>query len=280
MIDDAIAVARRGWAVFPCRPRDKRPLASLAPHGVKDASRDLDQVAEWWEAEPQANIGLATGAASGLVVIDLDGARAEDAYARLLAAHGPPGDTRRPDGASARTGSGWHLYLALPPGLVVRNSASKVAPGVDVRGDGGYVIAPPSVHPSGGRYMWRDSPDHMPTLAPAWARILAPPDPARRPAARRPQAPRDGAGSPYATKALQAECDAVRAVGKGGRNHRLNEAAFNVGQLIAAGELDAAHAIAELAAAADDAGLGRTETDKTIASGLRAGRAHPRARAA
>lgn len=67
LADAALAMAARGWCVFPCEPRGKRPLGALAPHGLKDATDDLEQVRGWWEQAPEANIGLRTGAASGLV---------------------------------------------------------------------------------------------------------------------------------------------------------------------------------------------------------------------
>jgi hypothetical protein len=297
MIDAALAYAARGWHVFPCRPRGKTPLTA---HGVKDATDDLEQVSAWWTATPDANIGIATGQKSGLVVIDLDGEHAEDAYGLLVAEHGPPGGgwqhrRRRgtltrvhldgvgpTDGATVRTGSGWHLYLAVTTDrLTVRNSASKLAPGIDIRGDGGYVIAPPSVHPSGRRYVWRDPvpPDGgLPVLAPAWVRLLMP-NPAVATKRRQAAADAAGGGTPYGLAALNGECDAVRTTGEGGRNHRLNEAAFAAGTLIASGDLEQDHAIDQLTAAAEDAGLPQREADKTIASGLKAGRRHPRDRA-
>lgn len=278
MLDDALAYAARGWHVFPCKPRGKTPITA---HGVKDATDNLDQVRAWWTATPDANIGLATGGASGVIVIDIDGREAEERYGLMLLTHGAPGSPTCPDGASVRTGNGWHLYLTPPGGVAIRNSASKLAPGVDVRGDGGYVIAPPSVHPTGRRYMWRDPvpATGLPVLAGAWARMLMPKPPAA-PKRRHTAAEPGAAGTPYGLAALAGECEAVAATGEGGRNHRLNEAAFNAGTLIAAGELDLAHAIDQLAAAADTAGLPTNEAEKTIASGLRAGRKKPRDRAA
>lgn len=278
MLDHALAYAARGWHVFPCKPRGKTPITA---HGVKDATDNLDQVRAWWTATPDANIGLATGGASSVIVIDIDGRDAEERYGLMLHTHGAPGTATCPDGASVRTGNGWHLYLAPPRGLTIRNSASKLAQGIDIRGDGGYVIAPPSVHPSGRRYTWRDPvPDTgLPALAGAWARMLMPKPPAA-PKRRHTPAEPGAAGTPYGLAALTSECEAVAATGEGGRNHRLNEAAFNAGTLIAAGELDLAHAIDQLAAAADTAGLPPNEAEKTIASGLRAGRKKPRDRAA
>jgi hypothetical protein len=152
----AIEYAKRGWAVFPCR-LDKTPLTT---HGFYDASTDLVRIAQWWEVWPDASIGIATGAVSDLVVLDIDPRHGgNESYEELIRVHG-----ELPETPEALTGGGGrHLYLAHP-GLVVPNSAGKLGPGLDVRGDGGYVIAPPSPHPTGKRYEWELSshPDDVP----------------------------------------------------------------------------------------------------------------------
>ncbi len=130
-----------GWSVFPLVPRDKFPLTG---HGFKDASRDADRIAEWWTQHPDANVGIATGDTSGLLVLDVDGPEGESAlewYGEL------------PSTLEVRTGKGRHLYFARGADAI-RNSASKLGAKLDVRGDGGYVVAPPSIHPNGGVYKW------------------------------------------------------------------------------------------------------------------------------
>jgi len=140
----ALYYAALGWAVFPLVPRDKVPLLSKAKggKGLHDATTDAVTIAGWWTQYPDANVGIATGAASGVVVVDVDGEAGEAA----LAQYGP-----LPATVESRTGKGRHL---LYTGSDVRNSAGKLGPQLDVRGDGGYIVAPPSIHPNGHAYRW------------------------------------------------------------------------------------------------------------------------------
>jgi Bifunctional DNA primase/polymerase, N-terminal/Primase C terminal 1 (PriCT-1) len=152
----ALKLADRGLHVFPCKPRDKRP-ATL--HGVKDATIDPDVIERWWRQEPSFNIGVATGTTSGIMVIDVDNIDAEAELKKLETANGA-----LPATVESITARGRHLYFRWPEGGV-RNSAGKIAPGIDVRASGGYIVAPPSLHPSGKRYCW--SVDSASAFAPA-----------------------------------------------------------------------------------------------------------------
>ncbi len=160
----AVTYAERGWHVLPlwwpartggcacgltdCDSIGKHPITALVPHGLRDATDQVAIVAAWWRSVPRANLGIRTGAPSGLVVIDVDGEAGRLAL-RGLVAHQQPFDAWW-----ARTGSaGWHAYLAHP-GARVPNSAGQLGEGLDVRGDGGCVVAPPSRHRSGRRYRW------------------------------------------------------------------------------------------------------------------------------
>lgn len=158
MINTALALAGRGLAVFPCLPRDKRPAT---PHGCKDATADQDIIKQWWRREPNYNVAIATGAISGVFTLDID--NAEHELAKLERDHG-----ELPPTVETITARGRHLYFKMPTGAPVRNSASKLAPGIDVRGDGGYTIAPPSVHPSGRRYCWSVDSASAFAEAPPW----------------------------------------------------------------------------------------------------------------
>lgn len=261
----ARAYAGHGWAVFPVVPGGKVPVGG---HGCLDATTDVDKVDRWWHSRDY-NIGVATGTASGLVVVDLDGQEGVASFEALQHANGHPGDT-----AWVRTGSGgWHVYYAHPGGL--SNSAGKLAVGIDVRADGGYVVAPPSVHPCGGVYRWVVRVD--PSPPPGWLPTLLDPPPP-------PQRPRDvhvsGDVSAYAAAALEDEANAVTGTPPGDRNHRLNVAAFKLGTLVAAGALDESEVTGCLLDAARACGLidddGQRAAQNTIESGLRAGRQHPR----
>jgi hypothetical protein len=159
VIRTALALAARGFHIFPCRPRDKRPATA---NGLKDATTDPAIIQTWWQQRPDSNLAVATGAASGIFVVDLDGLDAEAALRRLEVEHGA-----LPATVEAITARGRHIYFKWPQ-EPVRNSASKIGAHIDVRGDGGYVLCPPSIHPSGRRYCWSvDSADRI-ADAPAW----------------------------------------------------------------------------------------------------------------
>jgi hypothetical protein len=153
----ALRYASQGVPVFPLAPRSKFPLISAANdgHGLHDATTDAAQIQAWWTAHPNANIGLRTGVAFD--VIDLDSEAAVDALESARAGRD------RISGPVVATGKGFH-YFVLPTGL---GNRAGVLPGVDYRGAGGYVVAPPSVHPSGTRYRWiiRDGLGACPVLA-------------------------------------------------------------------------------------------------------------------
>jgi len=157
MLEAALSyLNKHRWSVIPIG-RDKRPLVSWEPYQKQRPSEA--QVREWWTRWPQANIGVVTGAVSGIVVLDQD---SDEARPFLRDKHLPPTPC-------AYTGKGTHWYFKHP-GYPVRNFARRL-PGLDFRGDGGYVLAPPSLHPSGRRYRWADtlSPDDVePAPCPAW----------------------------------------------------------------------------------------------------------------
>jgi hypothetical protein len=159
MLASALALAQKGMAVFPCRPRDKRPATA---HGLKDATHDLAVIRQWWKDEPACNIGIATGAVSRVFAIDIDGFDAEVELRKLEAEHGA-----LPPTVEALSARGRHLYFQMPE-IPIANSAGKIAPGIDVRGNGGYVLAPPSVHPSGKLYSWSVDSAKAFAAAPDW----------------------------------------------------------------------------------------------------------------
>ena len=137
-IDQILAIAARGWPVFPCGT-DKRPLIAT---GFHVASLDPVQIRTWWKVWPAALVAIPTGAVSGFDVLDVDvknGQPGLASLAKLVETHGPLPTTLV---AETRSG-GFHYYFKHVEGA--RNSASKIAPGIDVRADGGYVIAPPSL---------------------------------------------------------------------------------------------------------------------------------------
>jgi hypothetical protein len=173
-------------------------------------------------------------------------------------------------------GGGWHLLYA-PTGLGNRVG---LLPGVDWRGHGGVIVAPPSIHASGRAYRWvRPLAGELPAVPQELRAQLSPPRAERTGVA---PAATDRAGA-YARAALDREAATVRAAAPGTCNHTLNRAAFNLGQLVAAGLLDAAEVSAvllEAAMAAPTSGHAdrQRKARATIESGLRAGARTPRRR--
>jgi hypothetical protein len=167
MLADALRYASLRWRVFPlyepiaqgvcsCRKRDtcgrdtgKHPRT---PHGLTDATTDAAQIRAWWSAWPSANIGVRTG--DGLYVVDVDGDKGgEESFATL-------GDL--PVTVEASTGNGRHLFFATSKPLT--STKGRLGRGIDTRGQGGYVVAPPSLHLTGRRYAW---------IRPPWECALA-----------------------------------------------------------------------------------------------------------
>lgn len=147
---EAVRLAQLGWSVFPVTPREKRPATS---HGFKDASCDVATVEDMFGPNSAYNIGIATGIVSGdLIVIDADmkpelgkdGISFVEAWQRE---HGTWPDTVE----ATSGGGGHHWYFKAPPGI---KSSANAEHGVDVRAEGGYIVAPPSIHPSGTPYEW------------------------------------------------------------------------------------------------------------------------------
>jgi bifunctional DNA primase/polymerase-like protein/primase-like protein/D5-like protein len=162
MLQAALEYAQAGFRVFPvhairagacscgggkgCAP-GKHPIGPLVPKGVKDASVEVQKIEAWWSRVPDANIGIATGATSDLVVLDVDGPLGEQTLTDFETRYGALPRTRQ-----VKTGKGRHLYFRYPAKVTHLKSVARKNLGLDVRGDGGYVVAPPSLHASGRRY--------------------------------------------------------------------------------------------------------------------------------
>src|SRR5262249_1864279 len=182
------------------------------------------------------------------------------------------------------TARGRHLWFECTAPITC--SAGRVGSGIDVRGDGGYIIAPPSIHPSGAVYTWSDDSAHHPAIAPDWLVQLT-----RKPATISQRAVagihvqrRDGPPDAYGRAALESEISERATTAPGGRNHRLNQASFSLHQLVAGGELDEGEVVNRLIGACQANGLwsedGSRQCLASIKSGARAGMQHPRSRGA
>ncbi len=261
----ACAAVARGWSVFPVRPGDKRP----AVQGWENrACSDPGLVARYWPSE-QHNVGIACGP-SGLVVIDLDThgelpadwqlpgiTDGRDVLAQLAEWAGQPW----PATYSVTTPSGGlHLYYTAPAGITIRNSAGKIGPLIDVRSQGGYVVAAGSVV---GARAYELADDCTLAMLPAWLRRLLTGQAALGPApAGRPP-------SPGGHRRLAAICATVAQARVGQRNASLYWGACRAAEVIAARQADAPTVTEALVAAATAAGLPEQEARRTIASGLK-----------
>lgn len=154
ILNAALDYAARGWPVFPCKPRGKDPLTA---HGFKDASTDPKQIKDWWTKWPEANVAIRTGEISKLYVIDLDIKPDAGKYGdeELDAWCEEQGGLWIESLTVETGGGGKHLYFTSSTSYGCKTG---VLPAVDIRGEGGYVIAPPSVHENGREYIW-DIPD-------------------------------------------------------------------------------------------------------------------------
>lgn len=151
----ALAYCKKGLSVIPVQQKGKRPLVEWVRYQTTAATEA--KIREWWDYWPEANVGIVTGQISGIIVLDVDGEPGLDTIKRER--------LQIPPTLTSRTGGGGYHYIFKHPGGAVKNFARKL-PGLDLRGDGGYIVAPPSVHGSGNVYEWllREPP----TGAPAW----------------------------------------------------------------------------------------------------------------
>ena len=291
----ATGLAERGWRVFPCEPEGKRP--ALRRDWEHRATSDTTRIARCWETGPY-NIGIACGP-SRLTVIDLDtpkpgqgkppewehdtGIRdGADVLAALCEHHGQPW----PSGTFTVTtpSGGTHLYFTTPPGTQLRSTAGRLGWLIDTRATGGYVLGPGSV--IGGTQYTVANPV-APEPVPEWLaeRLTAEPVPGLASGPVLADAMSDRQASGYALAALRSEVSRVLGAASN-RNVTLNQAAFALGQLIAAGVLPQHLAYRALNEAAHrigldtDANCGPRGIDATIRSGFKAGSRQPRRSAA
>lgn len=261
--------AAQGCRVFPLPPGSK---AAKLPGWQDKASDDADMVFRWWAEQPEANIGVLCG--GPFDVVDLDGPDARDTVRHRF------GDVLPPVLGWVETPRGWHGWI---PATGERRRIG-VLDHVDYLGTGGYVVAAPSVvdrvdeatgEVVAGRYRWTEPPtldlDPAPDCS-GWSVLLAKPEPVPLPAPSRQQRPGTTA---YGSAVLADEAAQVAATAPGGRNDRLNRAAFRVGQLVPH-EISEADARQDLAEAARACGLTVAEAEATLRSGLRKGATSPR----
>jgi hypothetical protein len=276
----ALDYAARGFSVFPCVYRTKRPAI---PGGFHSATTNPATIRRWFGGTQRYNIAVRTGLASRIMVLDVDDRHGGfDGLRELQERWGPLPVTR-----TCRTGNGVHLWFGIAHEVASRKE-DHIAKGVGTKADNTCVIVPPSVHPDGPTYTWENDEPIAP--APEWLVGLTRKPPvasiSQRALGGRPS-PQTNHGPPgaYGAAALRYECEALAAMlPETGRNNALNRASFRLHQLEAGGELDGAEIDRQLFAAAEINGLttdpnnGPRRVWATIASGRRAGLQHPRSR--
>jgi len=263
---------RLGCAVFPVVAGGKTPAVSGGAHA---ASKNPNRIKEYFQANASANYGIAMGAASNTFAVDLDGIEGVRNFIRLEEKYGRCLPT-----LTVRTPHGLHLYFRAPK-CRVPNSTSRIAKGVDVKGDGGYVVGPGSTTPDGVyRFARRRGPDDVEIAeAPAWLlKMLVPrPTPANESTkpVEIPEGHRERALK-YADAARQRELDRLSKAPNHQRNDTLNKSAFKLGQFLPHGLLNRNSLVQQLERMALQIGLDTPEIRPTIESGLTAGARHPR----
>jgi len=258
----ALQYAAHGWPVFPLRGKLPAKPRTAGGRGFRDATTDPAVVERMWARYPDANVGVRCGLASGLAVVDIDPVHGGvDTLTRIESERGVlPGTVMAITG-----GDGLHLLFRHRAGIGC--GANVWGRGLDLRGEGGYICAAPSVHPdTGNRYRWSGDGTWAHPL-PAWPEEQLP---TTRPVVV------TSAVSPARTPGrgtLAGLLTVVIDAAEGERNNKLNWASYRAGEHIRAGRLDAREAVAALYEAAARIGLDDREVVATIASGLGGGEA-------
>lgn len=272
----------QGWPVFPCRSHAEEHVdqatgeiitlgekTPLTPNGFKAATRFPRIIERWWSDWPDAAVGLPTGEKTGFFALDIDnkpgGANGFDWLSEMEAEHGPLPDTARVTSPNG----GLHIYFKYVVGT--RNRGALGA-GVDIRSEGGYVLAAGSTMANGRSYKWETDTREI-ADAPAWLLDLLLPKSAP---AHTQYSLSSATNNAYVDAAVDRELADLAGAPMGTRNNALNDAAFSIGTIVGAGALSEAEARALLQDVARGWGRDWSRCCKTIENGLKAGIQNPR----
>jgi 3-dehydroquinate dehydratase len=257
-LEQAILYAEKmKWRILPCNLEK----VALLKDWTNKATCQADIITQWWKSNPNCSIGVACGPESGIWVLDIDLPDGPNTIKDW-----ENNGLILPQTLTQETGSGGTQYFFKWNGKEVRNSSKKLGPGIDVRGDGGYVIVPPSGHLSGNNYKWINKT--QPVSAPDWLYELI--QKTKEPASNQ------CTSSSYGESALTQEIMKLSRATEGQRNETLNSASYSLGQLIAGGELERERVESMLLGVALGVGLKNKEANATINSGIIAGMKNPR----
>lgn len=272
----------QGWPVFPCRSHAEEHVdqatgeiitlgekTPLTPNGFKGATRFPRIIERWWSDWPDAAVGLPTGEKTGFFALDIDnkpgGANGFHWLAEMEAEHGPLPDTARVTSPNG----GLHIYFKYVVGT--RNRGALGA-GVDIRSEGGYVLAAGSTMANGRSYKWETDTREI-ADAPAWLLDLLLPKSAP---AHTQYSLSAATNNAYVDAAVDRELADLAGAPMGTRNNALNDAAFSIGTIVGAGAISEAEARALLQDVARGWGRDWSRCCKTIENGLKAGIQNPR----
>ena len=243
-LNAALEYLALGYSVIPIEQGGKKPLVKWAQYQNRRASEE--EVRQWYTKDPDAGVAIVSGPISGIVVVDVDGKKGMDSLKSLGL------DDAKLRTPTVKTGKGFHMYFKHP-GHRVNNSAGKIMPGIDIRGDGGYVVAPPSRHQNGQQYDWIREFElgaiPLADLPPAFlgssegVQTLQATTNGSVSYANAPSGLEytndDGARERrYAEAALEKECDLIASAGFGVQEDTLNKAALKIGSFVSAGVME------------------------------------------
>jgi hypothetical protein len=263
----ALAYTRAGLPVFPCSPQDKKPLTRF---GFKDATTQEKQIRTWWGRWPDAMIGSPTGAETGVFVLDVDWNERTDGFpalASLERQYGNLPETLR----SVTPRGGSHYFFRWRDGI--KNTAGKLGLGLDVRGNGGYVILPPFRRDDGKSYEWAETSAPAPVEASQWLidLLLASKERLTRLSQPNTRIHGNDDANAYARAALERECANIVTSQVGTRNDALNRASYNLHQFVAASALAASEVQDRLFSAATACGLVKDDGAETVLATIKSG---------
>lgn len=269
--------AKLGWYLFPLKPHTKEPITT---HGVKDAVNTAEGVQSFWQKYPSANIGVSCGA-SNLAVIDLDSPQAIDRWYLTLAAF----DLSNLITAIVATSKGEHWYFRQPSKLKITNTqkgrdknGQVEIDKIERRGVGGYVVLPPSIHPSGVQYRWKQGLDpfsvEMPELPFELALAIQPPRVAPVPVPIPPLPRANGEAERHAQNIVKKTARELAQTPKGAWHEEILKAARKVGGLVGAGLVEEQWTL-ETLLSATSARQDRRDSEHTLRQSLEFGKKFP-----
>ena len=246
-LNNAILYSKMNIKTFPVKKQGKSPLCQ---NGFKSATTELSVLQTWNKQFPDCNIGIPTGAINNIFVVDIDGEIGAKSLATLEEKYG------KLNAPTVLTGKGKHLYFKMPENIEIKSSVSKLDDHIDIRGNGGYVVAPPSIHENGNQYTWENFAfdQEFPT-APNWLLRLI-------------------SNSGQTQTKLDALLEEIANAPEGSRNDTLLRNSIKINKLTKKEFLDMDYMKEDIINAAIESGLPKVEAIKTVNNAIQFSEAH------